>query len=79
MGRRLNLCDDLAGFAIVVFISTVGAIAAGACALLLITFIGTKVFSDYRIYGVAVFIGMPGMVIIGGAAFVVLFRKLRSL
>ncbi len=75
----MKLHGDFAGLAVAILISTFGAVVTAGGTFLLTIFIGARFFHDELSYGMPLMFG-PLVAIAGGvAAFVLIFRKIRSL
>jgi hypothetical protein len=75
----MKIFEDLGESLIAVVTSAAAAIVSAICAFVLATFIGAKLIRGEMSYGVGLLFGPLAAVIVGGADFIVLFRKLRSI
>jgi hypothetical protein len=75
----MRIFDELGESVIALLAAAAVAIISAICAWVLVTFIGAKLFSGEMSYGVGLVFGPLAALLVGGAVFVVLFRKVRSI
>jgi hypothetical protein len=64
---------------VAVLLSALGAIVTAAISFLLVIFICARFVNGEKSYGLTVIVGLPVATIASIAAFVMIFRKIRSL
>jgi hypothetical protein len=74
----MKIFDELGESVIALVASAAAAMVSAICAWVLVTFIGAKLFTGEMSYGVGLLFGPSAALIVGGAVFITLFRKIRS-
>jgi hypothetical protein len=74
----MKLLDWIEDEAPVLALSAVVGFFAAAGAAVLTVFVGARFFRDERTYGIPLALGLPAALVTGIAAFIAVFRKLRS-
>jgi hypothetical protein len=75
----MKIFDELGESVIALLASAAVALVSAICAWVLVTFIGAKLFRGQMSYGVGLMFGPLAALVGGGAVFIVLFRKFRSI
>jgi hypothetical protein len=75
----MKVFDELGESVIALLAAAAVALVSAICTWLLVIFIGAKLFSGEMSYGVSLLFALPAALIVGGAVFIVLFRKIRSI
>jgi hypothetical protein len=74
----MKIFDELGESVIALLASAAVALVSAICSWVLVIFIGAKLFPGEMSYGVGLMFGPLAALIVGGAVFIVLFRKIRS-